>query len=470
MTHDHDHEHDAHHGHEHDHHHGHEHDHEHDHGHEHDHDHDHEDAPDRVFSVAVASPSQTRRVLSIQVPAEEMEKERSRVMAEYRRELKIPGFRKGKVPTGYIQKNYADVIHSDAVRNLLPQVLEQALQQERLFPLGDPKFEKVEFPEGGLSFDAHIDVRPDIELKGYDRLAVQASRREIADADVDEMVNHLRERMAVFSTVDRAATASDYVVIDYVPLSASGEPEDKNRVEDYPVSLSSGNLLQEFKAGLEGAKAGDEKTISVVYPADFGDADLAGTSRSFQVRVKEVKERLLPDSDDNFAKRIDPEVASLLELRLRIREQLNAEEESRYRREVDEKIIDAVAAVNPFEVPGVMVENYLESLIEEDRRQRDASTDHEARDQAIREGYRDAAERTIRRYFILDAVRRQENLTVAREEFDERIRAIAAQVGKPEAEVRAIVGQGRRRANLESDLLDEKAMALLRERTAVTAA
>jgi trigger factor len=429
--------------------------------------HVHDHGEDRTFSVAVASPSSTRRVLSIQVPADEMEKERSRVLSEYRRELRIPGFRKGKVPLGYIQKNYGDTIHTDAVRNVLPAVFEQALHQERLFPLGDPRFEKVEFPDGGLSFDAHIEVRPDIELKGYDRLTVEATRREIADGDVDAMVAHLRERLAVYSRVDRAATPDDYAVLDYVPLSESGEPDEAHRVKEYPVALSSQNLLEEFRTGLLGARAGDEKTISVVYPADFGDTELAGTRRSFQVRVTEVKEKLMPDADDSFARRVDPQVASLLELRLRIREQLNAEEEARFRREVDEKIIDSVIAQNPFEVPGVMLENYLSSLVEEDRRQRDRSADHEARDNAIREAYRETALRAVQRYFVLDAVRRQEKVAVTREEMDERIRAIAAQVEKPEAEIRGLLNQGRRRANLESDLLDEKSMAFLRGRATV---
>ena len=477
MTHVHDHEKEQrHHSHDHDHQdhdqgggHGHGHDQDQDQDQDQDHDHDHDHGPDRVFSVAMTSPSATRRVLSIQVPAGELEKERSRILGDYRRELRIPGFRKGKVPVGYIEKNYGEAIRTDAVRNLLPAVFEQALHQERLFPLGDPKFEKVEFPDGGLTFDAHIEVRPDVELKGYDRLAVQATHREITDGDVDEMVAHLRERMAAYDTVDRKATPSDYVVLNYVPLTESGEPEEKNRVKDYPVSLASENLLAEFKTGLVGAGAGDEKTIAVVYPADFGDAELAGTKRSFHVAVTEVKEKLLPEVDDNFAKRIDPQVASVLELRLRIREQLKAEEDTRYRREVDEKIIDAVIQANAFEVPEVMVENYLSSVVEEDRRQRDRNADHEARDREIREGYREVALQTIRRYFILDAIRRQENLSVTRAEVDERIRAIAERMGKPEVEIRAMVEQGRRRASLESDMMDEKCMAFLRDRTSVQA-
>jgi trigger factor len=338
-----------------------------------------------------------------------------------------------------------------------------------LFPLGDPRFEKVEFPDGVLSFEAHIDVRPDVVLNGYDRLAVEATHREIADAQVDEMVNHLRERMAAFNTVDRAATASDYAVLDYVPRNQAGEPEEAHRVKDYPVLVSSEYLLEEFRAALEGARAGDEKDVSVTYPKDFGDAELAGTSRTFHVRVTEVKEKYMPEVDNAFAKRVDPQVETLLELRLRIREQLTAEEEQRFNREVDEKIIDAVMAQNTFEVPEVMIQNYLDSVIEEDRRQREGQPEDPDRDKQIREAYREQAVRNIRRYFILDAIRRQENLTVAAADIDERIRAIAERVGKPEPEIRALMAQGRRRANLESDMLDEKAMTFLRDRTSVKA-
>jgi trigger factor len=369
-THDHDHEH------EHEHHHGHGHDHDHDHGHDHDHDHGHDHdhhhhgEPERQFAVSVASPSQTRRVLSFQVPAEEMEKERAAVLAELRRELRIPGFRKGKVPLGFIQKNYADVIATDAVRNMLPVVYEQGLVRERLLPLGEPRFENVDFADGGLTFEAAIEVRPEVVLKGYDHVRVEAPKRVVADEDVDRAVASLRERLAVHETVERPATSSDTVVIDYVPLDEAGQPEEKARVKGYAVSLASESLLDEFRTGLVGMKAGDEKEIRVVYPADFGDPELAGKSRTFQVRMGEVKQKLLPEVDDAFAKRVDPSSAGLLELRLRIRKELEAEEESRHRREVDDKIVDAIIAENPFEVPQVMVENYLESLVEEDRRHR----------------------------------------------------------------------------------------------------
>lgn len=407
-------------------------------------------------------------MLSFQVPAEEMEKERAAVRAELRRELRIPGFRKGKVPAGYIEKNYADVIATDAVRNMLPVVYEQGLARERLLPLGDPRFENVEFADGGLKFDAAIEVRPDVVLKGYDRVRVEAPKRVVADEDVDRAVASLRERLAVFETVDRPATSSDTAVIDYVPLDAAGAPEEKSRVKGYTVSLASESLLDEFRTGLIAMKAGDEKEIRVAYPADFGDAELAGTSRTFRVRVAEVKQKLLPEVDDAFAKRVDPETAGLLEFRLRIRKELEAEEEGRHRREVDDKIVDAVIAENPFEVPEVMVENYLASLVDEDRRHRGGASDA-AREDEIRQLFRASAERMIRRYFVLDAIKRQENIAVTASDVDERIRRMAEHLGRPEADVRRALEQPARRRGFENDLLDEKAMAFLRERAAVTA-
>jgi trigger factor len=233
------------------------------------------------------------------------------------------------------------------------------------------------------------------------------------------------------------------------------------------VSLSSDSLLAEFREGLVGMKAGDEKEIRVKYPADFGDERVAGTERSFVVRVGEVKEKLLPQLDDNFAKRIDEKAATLLELKLRIRKQLEAEEESRYRRDVDEKIIDAIIDANPFEVPGVMVDNYLDSLIEEDRRHQGRKDADPAREQEIREMFRSSAERMIRKYFVMDAVRRQEKIELSVDDVDQRIQLLAQGLGKSPEEIRQMVAHPERRRGFESDLVEEKTMRFLRERAEV---
>jgi trigger factor len=421
--------------------------------------------------VTVAQPSQTRRVLSVRVPAEELEKERAAVLQELRRQVRVPGFRKGKVPPGFIQKNYADVIQSDAVRNLLPEVYEQALDREHLHPLGEPVFENIKLESGGVTFDVKIDIRPEVKLQGYEKVTVDVPRRSITDQDVDETVAALRERLAAFDNVTRPATANDHLIIDYVPLAPDGSPEEKSRAKAYPVALSSDSLLAEFREGLVGMKPGDEKEIRVKYPVDFGEESVAGTERTFRVRVVEVKEKLLPDLDDNFARRIDEGAGTLLELKLRVRKQLEAEEDARHRREVDERIIDAIIAENPFEVPEVMVENYLDSLVEEDRRHRGPKAGGDpSREKEIRELFRTSAVRMIQKYFVMDAVRRQEKIELSAEDVEARVQVLAQGLGKSPEEIRQMVAHPERRRGFESDLVEEKTMRFLRERAVVRSA
>jgi trigger factor len=448
----------------------HEHEHAHDHEH-HDHEHHHHHhGPERSFTLTVAAPSQTRRVLSMHVAAEELEKEQAAVLQEMRRQIRVPGFRKGKVPPGFIQKNYADAIQSDAVRNLLPEVYEQALHREHLHPLGEPVFENIKLEDGGISFDVKIDVRPEVKLQGYEKVTVDVPRRTISDQDVDQTVESLRDRLAAFDNVTRPATENDHLIIDYVPLNPDGTPDEKSRANAYPVALSSDGLLAEFREGLIGAKAGDEKEIRVKYPADFGDERVAGTERTFVVRVAEVKEKLLPELDDNFAKRIDEKAGTLLELKLRIRKQLEAEEESRYRRDVDEKIIDAIIDANPFDVPEVMVENYLDSLVEEDKRHQGTKEIEPAREKEIREMFRTSAVRVIQKFFVMDAVRRQEKIELSAEDVNERIQLLAQGLGKSPEEILQMVAHPERRRGFESDLVEEKTMRFLRERAMVRSA
>ncbi|MFQ5512219.1 MAG: trigger factor, partial [Candidatus Krumholzibacteriia bacterium] len=225
---------------------------------------------DRKFAVEVKSPSQCRRVLSFTIPKEELEEEKARIKVELRRDLKVPGFRKGKVPAKYVEKNYSQVIHSDAVRNLLPQVYEQALVREGITPVGEPKFENVKAEQGvDITMDVTVEVRPEVEIDGYRGLKVKVAPRPVDDARVDEALEHMRERMVTLRVVDREVQAGDLVLIDYGPLLDDGTVDDKAMSRNYPVDLSGENLLAEFREGLPGMGLREEKEIRVRYPDEF---------------------------------------------------------------------------------------------------------------------------------------------------------------------------------------------------------
>ena len=432
---------------------------------------DRELAPDRKFTVEVTSPGECKRVLAIKVPEEELAREREVITQELRQELRVPGFRRGKVPLGFVAKNYADVIRSDAVRNLLPHVYEMAVMQEGLYPLGEPQFENLVTEEGdGLAFEAHFEVRPEVEIKGYDSVKVEVARTEISDEKVAETLEHLRERMAVYSDVDRAATSSDYVTIDYAPYLDNGEIDEPARQKGHPVDLSSEQLMPEFRTGLVGMQKDEEKDIAVAYPDDFPDEALRGKSRKLHATVVAVKEKLLPELDDAFAVRVDAKFDSVDALRNRIREDLESEEGRRFEHEVNEKIIAELIERNPFEVPEVMVRNYLTSLMEEDRRRRPNVEDEAKREQEIGELFREAAIRSIKKYVIVDAVRRQEKVELSEADIEARVSKLAESTGRPADEIREHLKHPDHRRSFENELLDEKVYDLLRENVEIQAA
>jgi trigger factor len=426
---------------------------------------------DRKFTVNVSSEGQCKRVLDIEIPEEELERERGLIKQELRRDLRVPGFRKGKVPVSYIEKNYGEVIRGDAVRNLLPVVYEQAVRQEHLHPLGEPHFHDLAAEPGeGIKVRIHVEVRPEIEIEGYHSIAVEATRKEVSDEQVQEALQGLRERLASYQPVERAAESTDLVTIDYAPYLESGEIDEKARQKNHPVEMESSNLLEEFRLGLVGMKSGDERDIEVDYPADFPEKSLAGRKRRFHVRMTEVKEKLVPDLDDAFAKRLGDKFETLDALRAQIRKDLEEEEDKRYRHEIQEKAIDRLIERNPFEVPEVMVQNYLASVLDEDRRRRPGVEDEAAREKEVQELFRDAAVRSIRKYFILEAIRRQEAIEVTEEEVGERVQRLAEATGREEQEIRDYLRDPEHRRSLEGEMLDEKVLEYLREQVDVRAA
>ena len=253
-------------------------------------------------------------------------------------------------------------------------------------------------------------------------------------------------------------------MIDFAPVLDSGEPDEAARQQNYGVTLDGDGLLPEFKQGLQGMSAGDEKEILVEYPDDFAEKNLAGSGKSFQVKVSEVKEKLLPELDDAFAKNIASEVESLEELRGRIQQDLQREEDAKHEQDIQEKVIDKIIENNSFEVPETMVENYLTSIVEEDRRRRPNVESEEQRETRVREMFREPAARMVKRYLIMEAVIRQENLSVTSEEFSKKIEALAEGTGRPVEEVEKTFRDSKHRLNLENELMDQKVLNFLREK------
>lgn len=299
--------------------------------------------------------SDSRVRLQVQVPPGEVEGRLERKAKQLGRELKLPGFRRGKVPAPLvIQRIGREVILEEAVRDTLSSWYSDAIQSAGIVPVGDPHLDLGELPPAGeaLEFSIEIGVLPKAELGSYRGLEVPRREPEAATEQIESEIAAMRERLARLETAERAAAQGDYVVIDYRgSLAADGgdsegeqrwEPFDGGEGRDQLVELGGGNLIPGFEESLLGTSAGESRDVRLTFPSDYGAEHLAGREASFAVTVKEVKRKELPDLDEDFA--TDAGFDDLEELRGDIRSRLLEAEEARVEAEFREAALDAAVA------------------------------------------------------------------------------------------------------------------------------
>lgn len=296
--------------------------------------------------------------LQVQVPPGELEGRLERKARQLGRELKLPGFRRGKVPAPLvIQRIGREAVLEEAVRDTLSSWYSDAIESAGIVPVGDPQLDLGELPPQGeaLEFSIEIGVLPKAELGEYKGLEVGRREPEVSDDQIQQEIDAMRERLARLQTAERPAAAGDFVVVDYVGSIAREAPdgeqsETEQRFEpftggegrDQLVELGAGNLIPGFEEGLLGAVAGETRTVALTFPADYGNQELAGRETSFEITVKEVKLKELPEVDDDFA--VDAGFDDLQELREDIRKRLLELDEQRIEAEFRQAALDAAVA------------------------------------------------------------------------------------------------------------------------------
>jgi trigger factor len=312
-----------------------------------------------ALKTTVTELGDSRVRLQVQVPPGEVQGRLERKAQQLGRELKLPGFRRGKVPAPLvIQRIGREVVLEEAVRDTLSSWYSDAIESAGIVPVGDPQLDLGELPGQGqaLEFSIEIGVLPAAELGEYRGLEVGRREPEIADEQIQQEIEAMRERLARLQTAERPAAAGDFVVVDYVGSLASGSGDDASDGDaseswepfaggegrDQLVELGAGNLIPGFEEGLLGAAAGETRTVPLQFPDDYGNKELAGRRTSFEITVKEVKLKELPPVDEDFA--IDAGFDDLQELREDIRGRLTEVEQERIEAEFRQAALDAAVA------------------------------------------------------------------------------------------------------------------------------
>lgn len=308
-----------------------------------------------ALKTTVTELPESRVRVQVQVPPSEIEARLERKARQLGREMRLPGFRRGKVPAPLvIQKVGREVVLEEAVRDTLGNWYSDAIDTAGIVPVGDPQLDLADLPQQGaaLEFSIEIGVLPTARLGEYKGLEVGRREVLVEDDAIEREIDGLRERLARLETVERPAAAGDFVVVDYLG-SIDGGPFEGGEGRDQLVELGSGNLIPGFEGGLQGSGAGETRTIELSFPPDYPSLELAGKDASFEVTVKEVKHKQLPDVDEDFA--VDMGFDSMAELTDDIRARLGEADGKRVDSEFREAALDAVVASAHVETPETLV-------------------------------------------------------------------------------------------------------------------
>jgi trigger factor len=321
---------------------------------------------DTVTTTVTELPESRVRV-EAQVAPEEVERRVQQAARELGRQMRVPGFRKGKVPpTVVIRRLGRETVLDEALRSALGAWYADAIDGAGIAPVGEPELDvPSELPAEGqpLQFSIEIGVRPEAKLGQYQGLEVGRREPAVDEAQIDEEIGRLRDRLATLETVERPAETGDHVVMDYVG-TVDGEAFEGGTGRDQLLELGSGRLVPGFEEQLTGASAGDERTVTITFPEDYPAPELAGKEAQFAVTVNEVKEKRLPELDDEFAS----EAAgfdTLTELREDIADRLRKIDERAVEREFEDAVIEAAVAESEVEVPDKLVHARAHELLED---------------------------------------------------------------------------------------------------------
>lgn len=423
--------------------------------------------------VTVEEPGAVTRSVTVEVPAAEVGARFAAMLKEYRRKAVQPGFRKGKVPADVIRRLYWGDVTADVARGLIGESFETALGNAALEPVSEPQFEIVKLEEGQpFTYVATFEVRPRFEPAGYAGIEVAGESVEVRDEEIERTLEEIRQSHATVRKVEepRGLREGDVAVIVFEG-TAGGAPLPGGSGKDFPLLLGGGGFPPGFEDNLIGARAGETREFTLRLPDEFSDRAFAGKDALFTVTVGEVRERILPALDDEFAKDVG-DYPGIAQLREKLRENIRRSKEIAARNRRRDAVGARLVELNPVEVPPSLRERRKESLIAEAERyllMRGMPWAEVQKTRAsIREDAGPAAERKVRLSLVLEAIAEREGLAVTEEELGVEIAKIAAANKLEPAEVRRRLVQNETLADLKVSLLEDKTLDWVADRAKTT--
>lgn len=401
----------------------------------------------------------------VEIDKAEFEQALNKAYAKCRKDIMLPGFRKGKAPRKMVESMYgATVFYEDAVNEIFPDIYTKAIVEQELKAVGSPSVSNMDTPdEGGVVLTIETELYPEVTLGQYKGLEVPKHEVKVEESEVDAEVNRMAERNARIETVDRAAANGDTVVIDFEGF-VDDKPFQGGKAEDYSLTLGSGSFIPGFEDALVGAVAGEERDVNVTFPEDYSAKELAGKPAVFKCKVHEVKESIKPELDDEFAKDVS-EFDTLDALKDDIRTRFTKSRTEQNDRAFESAAVQMAAANMTCSIPACMIDEQVDHQIEQFAYQLQ-SQGMKMEDyvkmvggdlSSLRASMRPMAEQTVRSDILLSEIAHAENLEVTDEEVEEELKKLAEQYQMELDKVKAAVDT----AAVKSDLMGRKAAKII---------
>lgn len=414
-------------------------------------------------------------VLTVDVDAKKFEEALDEAFKKVRKQVNVPGFRKGKVPRKIFEQRFGvEALYQDAVDIVLPEAYAKAVEDTGIEPVDRPEIDIEEIEKGkNLVFKATVTVKPEVELGEYKGLEVEEFDTTVTDEEVEESLKQLQEQHAELVVVeDGTVEEGDTVVIDFKGF-VDGESFEGGEAENYSLEIGSGQFIPGFEDQLVGLKPGEEKEVKVTFPEEYHAEHLAGKDAVFEVKVHDLKRKEVPELDDEFAKDVDEDIETLDELREKRKEALQKDKELAKEHHERDTVVEKATENATIDIPEVMITNEVERMVQEFEQRLQAQgmgldmyyqatgTDEDS----MKEQFKPEAEKRVKMNLTLEAIAKAENIEVTDEDVDKELEKLAEMYDREVDEIRNLFMMQGGLDVLKDDLRIQKAIDFLVEQS-----
>jgi trigger factor len=414
------------------------------------------------MQVSVETTSSIERRMTIGVPADQIEKEVEARVQKTAKTARINGFRPGKVPAKVVKKQYGQGIRQEVIGEVMRNSYVQALTQEKVSPVGYPRFEPKTVEEGkDLEFVAIFEVYPEIELSDLSELKLETPVAEIKEKDIKNMIDTLRRQHGTLKSVKRKSKKKDLLTLDYVGYM-DGEAFQGGTGKDQKITLGSGQMIAGFEDGLIGSKAGESVTLELTFPEDYANEELAGKDVKFEVDVKVVEDTVLPEMDEEFFSKYGVDCKTEEDFKAEVVKNMERELENAISNNLKQQIVEGMVAANEVELPGSMVEEEINRMKQEALQQFGGGQQLDV-SQLPSELFKDQAEQRVKTGLLFAAVVKENELKPDAEAVDAKIQEIAGSYETPE-EVVEFYNKPENRSQVEAVVVEDAVVELVKSK------